>query len=115
MKIAAVLASSILAFAALAAQAADPEVSTFKVHYADLNLDREAGVAALFERLRVAAKRVCSDAVSQLLSSRKAYAECIEQAIATAVVQINRPTVSKYVAQRLRKPLPEADTRVAAQ
>lgn len=115
MKIAAVLASSLLAFAALDARAADSEVSTFKVQYADLNLDREAGVAALYERLRVAAKRVCSDAVSQLLSSRKSHADCIESAISTAVVQINRPTLSKYAQQRLRKPLPESGTRVAAQ
>jgi UrcA family protein len=114
MKIAAVLASSILALAALDTRAAEPsDANSFKVQYADLNLDREAGVRALYERLRVAAKRVCSDGTSQMLISKKSYADCIERAVSAAVAQINRPTLSDYAVQRLRKPLPA--TRVAAQ
>ncbi len=114
MKIAAVLALSFLALATFDARAADPSDSnTFKVQYADLNLDREAGVAALYGRLRVAAKRVCSEGESRMLISKKIYADCIERAVSTAVSQINRPMLSQFAAQRLRTPLPA--TRVAAQ
>jgi UrcA family protein len=113
MKIAAVLAVSFLVLGALDARADDTEVNTYKVLYADLNLDREAGVAALYQRLRVAAKRVCSDVASPMLASRKTYAACIERAVSTAVAQIDRPMLSDYAAQRLRRP--QVATRVAAE
>jgi hypothetical protein len=53
MKLATVIATSILSFAALHAQAAAPaDTHSISVQYADLNLDSKAGIVTLYRRIR---------------------------------------------------------------
>lgn len=116
MKISAAIAATVLSFAAFATQAATPaEVESVTVQFADLNLDREAGLDTLYKRIRIAAKRVCSAHQSQMLVSKQAYASCINLAVTTAVAQINRPAVSEYVAQRVTPRVLVTSSRLAAQ
>jgi UrcA family protein len=116
MKIATVFATAILSLTAIGSLAAAPsEVNQVTVHYADLDLDREAGVAALFNRIKGAAKRVCSASYGETLVAKQAYAGCIRKAVSSAVARIDRHNLTEYVAQRSAPPVLGASTRLAAQ
>ena len=107
MKLATALAAGFLACAALGVQATTPaDVETITVRYADLDLDREAGVATLYQRIRGAAKRVCAEHAGERLVSKQAYAACLEGAVMGAVARIGRPMLSEYVARRLGERVP---------
>jgi UrcA family protein len=114
MKIAVILAASILSFASAAAQAAVPKIEeSITVHYADLDLDRMPGVVALYLRIKGAAHSLCKPELSERLASRKTYRNCMDNAVTTAVARINRPALSNYTARRLGKPLADSSDRVA--
>jgi UrcA family protein len=89
--------------AALFATAASAaEVHSLSVRYADLDLDRPADVARLYQRIRVAADNVCGPRV---LSGSNLplpdYQRCFADAVAQAVVRVDRPALSAYHQQRL--------------
>jgi UrcA family protein len=66
-----------------------PEAHTARVGYADLNLTTDAGVEALYVRLRHAAERVC-DAVDWLdIRGLSTYRDCTERALTHAVASVN--------------------------
>lgn len=115
MKVITLLAAALLAGAATQAPADEPDGNSLTVRYADLNLDREAGVASLYRRLTSAAKQVCAEHAGKTLVEKQAHAACIDQAITTAVARIGRPVVTDYVARQLGKELPGGSSRVAAQ
>ena len=79
---AALLAATCLVGAVAPAQAQD-DVRTQSVRYDDLNLSNNAGRATLEQRIRAAAKSVCSIA-GEDVASRNRTAECTKTAIATA-------------------------------
>jgi UrcA family protein len=67
------------------------------VQFADLNLDRPADVAALYERINVAAEQVCHQRTlngSYVISSR--YARCVSDTIETTVGRINRASLTGF-------------------
>ena len=67
------------------------------VHYADLNLNKTAGVAALYRRITAAANRVCGQRT--LTGSNyplPEYTRCYNEAIATAVARVDRPQLTAY-------------------
>lgn len=82
---------SIAAVAVLSGAAmADPTIVTKRqttVGYSDLNLNSEAGVAVLYERLRVASKSVCGAVPSGADSAYdvKSYDACTSNALARAL------------------------------
>lgn len=115
MKIVTALAASILAFTALDAQATSPvEIGSITVSYADLNLDHQAGAAALYQRIKTAAHRLCNDNAGQTLVQKRAYASCLEQAVSTAVARVDRPALTDYVAGQTGKPVAGEFKQVAA-
>ena len=79
--IAASIASLALASTALAAGAG--ELPTARVRYGDLNLSSDAGVAALYSRLRHAAKQVC-----MYSSYRISDPACVSTALNDAVAKV---------------------------
>jgi UrcA family protein len=99
------LSGSILSIA----HAAPPsDVPTATVNFGDLDTTRPAGEEELYRRVSRAAKVVCrsldpSVSAAKLLAA-PAYQACIDQAVAGAVVKINRPDFSNYVASRMPKP-----------
>jgi UrcA family protein len=72
-------------------------VRTVAVHYGDLNLQSDAGNAALFGRLRQAAERVCGTDDSRNLSVRNAVRECKRDAVARAVEQVGSVRLAALV------------------
>ena len=72
----------------------DDQVLTKKVTYADLNLESEAGAKVLYARLRHAAQNVCSPFESRELSRMQVWRTCVDNALASAVTQVNNPRVT---------------------
>ena len=67
------------------------------VHFADLNLNKTAGVAALYRRITAAASRVCGQrALTGSNYPLPEYTRCYNEAIATAVVRVDRPQLTAY-------------------
>jgi len=80
------------------------------VRFDDLNLASEAGVRALYLRIRNAAGDVCGP--SQLAGSHvvsEAWKDCVSSAVRTAILKVNRPTLTAYYAARLRQPFPRIE------
>jgi UrcA family protein len=78
------------------ASAAAPDVPSISVRYADLDLTRTAGAAALYGRLAVAAKTVCGPFEPRDLGSVARFNGCVERAIATAVAKVDQPALTHY-------------------
>ena len=67
------------------------------VHYADLNLNKTVGVAALYRRITAAASRVCGQrALTGSNYPLPEYTNCYDEAIASAVARVDRPQLTAY-------------------
>jgi UrcA family protein len=89
-----VILSVVAAGSAAVCNAADDDVRHEIVRYADVNISTPQGAAALFARLQGAAQRVCRQPDEEsLFASTQAHA-CITKAVATAVSQVNQPTLT---------------------
>ena len=86
---AAVLGTLAAGFAGVSAAADNSEVRSETVHYADLNLSSPQGAAALYRRIKWAARDVCgwNDDVLEMQADARA---CVEKAIADAVTRVGR-------------------------
>lgn len=77
------------------ARAEQPQVPQVTVSYADLDLSKAAGAQTLYKRIKNAAARVCgSSGRYTILEGRKAWHACYDTAVANAVAQIDRPTLT---------------------
>lgn len=84
------------------------------VHFADLDLGRTHGAAALYTRLLAAAHVVCAPLEGRDLGRMHRFGACIADALSTAVAKVDRPLLSAYYRAKLggRRPLqPEVATR----
>jgi UrcA family protein len=62
------------------------------VYVADLDLDRRTDAQTLYERIRYAARTICStDELSFDAQKRRHWRECVESAIDDAIEQVNAP------------------------
>ena len=93
----------VLGFGAAAATAGIPDsqpvsdgVNQYMVRYADLDLSKVDGAAALYSRLRHAAGIVCSSLQSRDLTLNTLYRGCVDHAIGNAVTRVGRPMLSQY-------------------
>jgi UrcA family protein len=77
---------------------------TLVVNYGDLNLDSDQGAKLLLERLRQAAQGVCEPLEGRPLSVRNRWLICYDQALASAVAHINKPSVSALYQASLTRP-----------
>ena len=114
MRIALAAAAVCLATAAAGARADEvgTEVQARTVHYADLNLNTEAGVATLYDRIRHAAEQACPDVGSRELAQAAAAKACVDRAIARSVKSVNNPKLPSEFATRMR--LAQKQVNVAA-
>jgi UrcA family protein len=84
------------------AQAADllNDKPTVTVRYSDLNLDTQAGAAALYQRIRHAAEQVCGKVDSRRLDEVVAVQTCTDKAVASSVSAVgNAQLTSQYTAR----------------
>jgi UrcA family protein len=94
-----VLAAGFLALGGTAmggrVQAAEaPQYNTTIVAFGDLNLDSEQGVKVLYARLRNGAEDVCSSFEGRDLFFKRLWQTCFDRAVASAVVQVNRTSLT---------------------
>jgi UrcA family protein len=94
-----VIAASLcmLSWAACSSQAragGDTVVDIWRVSYADLNLNTEAGAEALYRRLRRAADQVCMSSGSLDAGMKAAWRACYDKAMNSAVASVNKPMVT---------------------
>ena len=83
------------------AQADDVAASnTAVVRYSDLDLNNARGAAALYQRIRSAAHDVCHGLEGRSLEFQEGYAACVRQAIANALTDVDRTSVTAYAALR---------------
>jgi UrcA family protein len=95
----------VLGFATANVANADPQApKTLTVQFGDLNLDNAQGVAALFKRIKNAARNVCSEFEGRTLTHKRLYADCVDTALSTAIARVDRPALSRYVVDRSAKP-----------
>jgi UrcA family protein len=88
---------SITSSALYADSALDGMRHSTTVHYADLNLNQPAGVAALYRRITVAANLVCGQrAFTGSYYAVPDYTHCCDKAIASAVARVDRPQLTAY-------------------
>src|SRR5260370_26780461 len=87
-----------MASSALYADSAPDELRhSTTVHYADLNLNKTAGVAVLYRRITAAGSRVCGQrALTGSNYPLPEYTSCCNEAIATAVARVDHPQLIAY-------------------
>jgi UrcA family protein len=71
-----------------------------KVSYADLNLTRAEGVAALYKRVHSAAENVCAPLESRELTQQSQWRACVRSSISRAIAQIDVPALTVYADAR---------------
>jgi UrcA family protein len=93
-------------FAVLPAIADSLDVPKVTVKYGDLNLSNPQGAAALYARIRSAAKSVCSQFDGPGIDPYRLREICINQAISGAVAKVNSPELSAVYSAKARKKVP---------
>lgn len=92
------LASTVLLSLVLNAAYAEEAPKSLTVHFADLDLNKDAGAATLFNRIKGAAIRVCSAHSSgNTLRDKQQHAACVDLALSNAVARVDRPELTEYV------------------
>jgi UrcA family protein len=102
-KLLAAAAVSFISLACASAYADSPHASI--VHFNDLDLNRPHDVAKLYNRIAVAADRVCGP--RSLTGSHYKiadYESCYADAISQAVAHIDQASVTSYYRQRWAEP-----------
>ena len=99
MKSAPVVLAAILCSApASAAYSMPPEVEVRhkQIDFTDLNLNHNAGIKRLYQRIRIAAKQLCGEP-NRLVTARLDNARrCADEATTRAVEQVNSPVLTRY-------------------
>ena len=103
------LCAGLLALAASVAQA-DPKVREMRVPFADLNPDHPAGAAALYGRIRSAARAVCENPTAPRGLLMVAPPKCMDSAIRQALLEVNRPALLAYACAHAGAPATCAST-----
>ena len=92
----AAIAVSGMAASGIAAAGTSRERLSVVVHYGDLNLNSQAGVASLYKRIRNAAQSVCSPLDTRILGLHDAYDQCVAEAANNAVTAVGNPDLSGF-------------------
>src|SRR5579862_2978409 len=69
----------------------------YVVRFQDLDLSRIEDAAALYARLRYAARTVCESIRTQQPLLTEKYRACVDKALADAVAKVDRPLLSQYL------------------
>ena len=95
------LASPLSALAASVATLEEPPASRV-VKYGDLDLSHNAGVAALYSRIRSAAREVCEPMDAVIMKMLRLRYDCRQEAVARAIDDINSPALTSYYLTRTK-------------
>jgi UrcA family protein len=89
------------AFSVLQASSAHDAPRTALVHYGDVNLAKPDDVTRLYQRIHSAAENVCAPAQGADLNSKAIFAQCVDQAVARAVNDVNQPQLNALHSARI--------------
>jgi UrcA family protein len=79
----------------------DPTRRSQTVQFADLDPTNIHGVASLYQRIKSAAKNVCHELrPDRGLNGSQLYARCVQETLSNALVEIHRPALTAYAAER---------------
>jgi UrcA family protein len=82
---------------------AEPSVKSQRVGFADLDLSKPAGAQTLYKRIKAAARHVCGPVDRYAYTvSPQSFRQCYEKAIADAVAQVDRPSLTALHTQETR-------------
>jgi UrcA family protein len=101
-----ILTALISSFGGVCNAAEAGDVPTTTVRYADLDLSTSQGAARLYSRIRSAAEAVCPGSDRGDLAAKFRWRDCVKQAIAGAVTNVNRPALSAVYAANYGVPQP---------
>lgn len=74
---------------------AGPKTKAQTVTFADLDLSKAAGAQTLYKRIKGAARHVCGPVDNYtFVTPARAFSQCYAKAIADAVAQIDRPSLT---------------------
>jgi UrcA family protein len=94
MKTSLLIAIGLTVAAPVLARTDNVDIRTAHVRFADLNQRSPEGVAALYERLNAAARRVCEKSDDLALGLDNEARQCRVNALGQAVAQINNPMLT---------------------
>jgi UrcA family protein len=86
------------------------------VKYRSGDLETAPGIAALYRRIRNAAKSVCGPFDGALVEEKVRWNECVNQSVTSAVTSAHNQSLSAYHShqnRRWKRPSPEAPTALA--
>jgi len=86
------------------------EAKSVSVQTAALNLSTDAGVSALYGRIKIAARQACRDAEGRTAGMRREHAKCMSTAMESGVMAANNDALSRLHFERM----PHAAATVAA-
>jgi len=105
--IGATLACTVASVVAIRPAAADSfDAPRVTVKYADLNVSNPQAAAALYSRIRTAAKRVCSRYDGHSISAMMEKDACVDKAIVDAVTKINNSVLTAVYNAKAGKEAP---------
>src|SRR3984957_11538778 len=81
---------------------AEPKYDSAVVSFGDLNLDSPQGTKMLYSRLRNGAEDACSSFEGRDLFFKRLWQTCFDQAVAAAVAQVDRPSVTALHSQSVK-------------
>ena len=76
------------------ASESDAAVPTYKIGFADLDLDTAAGNEQLYRRIHAGAESVCSNWEGKDLTNFAKHKRCMEDAVADAVAKVDKPRLT---------------------
>jgi len=76
------------------ASGSDASVPTYKIRFADLDLDTAAGNELLYRRIRTGAESVCRAWEGRNLANVVRHKRCMEDAVADTVSKIDKPRLT---------------------
>ena len=95
----AIAAAALLTISAAVSASNAPIEQSAAVRFGDLNLDRQADVATLYQRIGAAADQLCRTRVG-LYDTLYRYQGCMAESVRSAVGRVNRAALTDYYRQQ---------------
>lgn len=91
------LAGSLMTLSIALSPAHAADAPALKVKIGDLDLDKPAGVAVLYERLQFAASKICGpESITGSRLSVREQRDCLKSTVDNAVRNIDKPLLTAY-------------------
>ena len=82
------------------AENSEPTAQALAVQFDDLDLTTHKDAITMYDRLHLAANRVCSTERGVSLREHLQYSGCVDRAVQASVAKLDRPVLSRYAAEQ---------------